>query len=76
MQNGRKPLTKPLLFLLAAAIIVKVFALFGRQVEGWYATGVYPYIATTLRFITGWLPFSIGDALYGAAAIWLVIRLF
>lgn len=74
MQNGRKPLTKPLLFLLAAAVLIKVFALYGHFVEAAYSTGVYPYIAVILRFLTGWLPFSLGDVLYAAAAIWLVVR--
>ena len=75
MQNGRKPLTKPLLFLLAAAVIVKVFTFSGHLVEAGFATGVYPYMAVILRFLTGWLPFSAGDVLYAAAAIWLLVRL-
>lgn len=75
MQNGRKPLWKPLVFLLAAAVVIKIFALWGNLVEGWYATGIYPYIAMVLRFTTGWLPFSAGDVLYAAVTVWLIIRL-
>lgn len=75
MEKGRKPLWKPLIFLLAAAVLIKVFALFGQVVEAGYSTGIYPYIAIVLRFLTGWLPFSLGDVLYAIVAIWLVVRL-
>lgn len=74
-QNSRRPLKKILLILLAAALLVKLFSIFSGLVEKVYSTGIYPVISTILRFITGWVPFSIGDVLYLLAIIWLLFRL-
>lgn len=46
------------------------------EVEWRYSTGMYPYISRFMRFLTGWLPFSLGDLLYLYACIWLVVKLF
>jgi hypothetical protein len=62
-----------LLFVLALAI--GIFSLFPEQVEKYYSVGVYPGIATTLRIITRWIPFSLGDILYSLITIWLIIRI-
>ncbi|MCW3093203.1 MAG: hypothetical protein JWP81_4272 [Ferruginibacter sp.] len=36
---------------------------------------MYPYIAVFLRGLLGWLPFSLGDILYGMFGLWLLFRL-
>lgn len=59
---------------LCLAIIINVVSSFPVFVERYYSSGVYPYISTTLRFLFGWLPFSIGDIFYFLAGIWLVTR--
>lgn len=64
------------IILVAAALLLRLFSSFGGSVEKYYSTGIYPGIATILRVITGWVPFSIGDILYAAVAIWLLVRLF
>src|ERR1700738_477393 len=63
-----------ILGLLAAAI--QVFALFPGAVEKYYSTGIYPVISRLQRLLFGWIPFSIGDLLYGAVAGWLLYGLF
>lgn len=74
-QNSRPSLIKKLLTPLVIALLVKIFSFFGAGVEKLYATGVYPVIAVALRFITGWIPFSLGDVLYAVVIIWLVVKL-
>ncbi len=45
-----------------------------QWVEQYYSNGIYPIISTILRALLGWLPFSFGDILYGAAVVWLLIK--
>ena len=61
------------LVILAAAI--KIFSFFPGAVEKYYTMGFYPIIARLQRILFGWLPFSIGDIIYGAIIIWLIISL-
>ena len=63
-----------LLFLLALAVLLRVFSLREDWVEAYYSLGVYPVIAKTLRTLLGWVPFSIGDLLYAGAFLWLIIK--
>ncbi|MFZ6023922.1 MAG: DUF3810 domain-containing protein [Bacteroidota bacterium] len=51
-------------FLLLLALILHILGYFPRAVENWYSTGVYKGISATLRVLTKWAPFSIGDCLY------------
>jgi hypothetical protein len=46
-----------------------------ERVEEWYATGIYVYISTFLQFLLGWLPFSVGDVLYIAAGLYMILTL-
>jgi hypothetical protein len=64
------------LVLLAMVIAIKLFSLDKARVEVYYSTGVYPWISKALRFLFGWLPFSIGDVAYGLAVCWLLWKLF
>lgn len=57
--------------LFCISLIISLFSIFPHQVETIYATGIYPGLASTLRTLTRWIPFSIGDLLYA----WLVILL-
>ncbi|MDQ6609561.1 MAG: DUF3810 domain-containing protein [Bacteroidota bacterium] len=43
-------------------------------VERYYSTGVYLAISKTLRVLFGWIPFSIGDVIYIAAGILMLIK--
>lgn len=49
-------------------LLTYLFVLIFRQspdlTEKLYSTGIYPYISMVLRFIFGWIPFSIGDIFY------------
>ena len=63
---------KRILILAVIFLLTTWFANHPFWVEKYYSTGIYPYIGITLRAVTGWIPFSLGDVLYFAAGIWLV----
>lgn len=65
---------KLLLLLLVLAVLLKLFSLNEARVEQYYTYGAYPYISNGLRFLLGWIPFSIGDLVYFGAFIFLVVK--
>lgn len=73
MINKRKWIS--LCSLLLVAILIRLFSANAAITENFYATGVYPVIAVFFRWVFGWVPFSIGDILYGALAIWIIWKL-
>lgn len=58
------------------AVIIKVISANPEWVERYYTYGMYPVVATVLRFLLGWIPFSIGDLLYIAAIIGAGYKMF
>ena len=60
------------LSLIPQIIFVKVLAQFPGFIEQFYSHGIYIYISKLMRYIFGWIPFSIGDIFYTAAVIYLV----
>jgi hypothetical protein len=61
--------------LLVLSILIKWYSANSIRVEDSYSNGLYENIATVLRGLFGWLPFSIGDILYGLAVIWILWKL-
>jgi hypothetical protein len=61
--------------LAVLALIIKIFSLFPQAIEKYYSTGIYPAISAFFRIVLGWIPFSIGDILYTAVLIWLIVRI-
>jgi uncharacterized protein DUF3810 len=59
--------------LLGAAAFIKVFSFFPGAVEKYYSRGIYPMIAWTQRVLFGWIPFSVGDLLYGAVFVVVMV---
>lgn len=62
--------------LLLLLLCIKLLSFFPTLVEQWYSNGVYPYLSYIFRLLTGWLPFSVGDLLYGGFILYLIILLF
>jgi hypothetical protein len=62
--------------LITGAILIKMFSYFPEAVETYYSRGLYPVIAWVQRVLFGWVPFSVGDLLYGAVfvvvLVWIV----
>lgn len=73
MQYKKKGLFVVLLLLLA--LFIKWYSASAQRVETGYATGFYPKVAGFLRLLFGWLPFSLGDILYGLFGLWLLVSL-
>ena len=65
-----------LLIPVSIIILFHIASLFPLFIEKYYYGILYPVISVTLRFIFGWLPFSIGDILYASALLWLIIKAF
>lgn len=63
------------LFLVFQIIVLQFLPFFSTAVEKYYSTGLYPKIASCLRIVFGFVPFSIGDVAYFVLII-LLIRWF
>ncbi|MEO6838047.1 MAG: DUF3810 domain-containing protein [Ginsengibacter sp.] len=63
------------LILAGLIIIIKVFSTNSNWVETYYSTKFYPFFSKILRFLFGWIPFSLGDFLYFSAACWLLWKI-
>lgn len=61
--------------LFSISLIISIFSLFPEQVEQLYSLGIYPALASTLRILTRWVPFSVGDILYAWVCLILLIGL-
>jgi hypothetical protein len=63
-----------LLILLLISILIRLFSVNEVWVEQYYTYGIYPYLSAGLRFLFGWIPFSLGDLLYVVAFVLLVYK--
>lgn len=64
------------LFLLIQIIGLKLLTFFPEFIEKNYSNGIYPLISKFSRTCLGWIPFSIGDILYGILILWIVFWLY
>ena len=60
--------------LLMACVLLFVLSYFPQQIEAYYSVGCYPVLAKMLRFLTGIIPFSIGDIGYIIISIYLIYK--
>lgn len=72
----RKNKLANIIILTVLAVSIHLFSSSPARVEKLYATQLYPGISTFLKFLFGWLPFSIGDILYGFFTGWFLWTLF
>jgi hypothetical protein len=61
--------------MVFVAITIHLFSADSARVEQYYSQGVYPFVSKFLRYLFGWLPFSIGDFFYGSVILWLIVKL-
>jgi len=60
---------------LLLLIVLKIFSLDPERVEVFYSSQFYRFFSKILRFLFGWIPFSVGDIFYFVAACWLLWKL-
>lgn len=60
------------LCLIPQYFIVKLLSNFPEFIETYYSNGLYQFTSKILRFVFGWIPFSIGDILYTIAGIYIL----
>lgn len=53
-------------------VLVRILAMFPSFVENWYSLGIYPVTSSLMRMGLGFLPFSLGDILYGVLIFMLL----
>lgn len=73
MRNKKKVILG--IFLLTMVVLIRLFSASSVRTEQYYSNGFYPKTAGFLRSLTCWLPFSIGDILYGITFLYLVYKL-
>jgi len=61
--------------LVVFAAVIKILSFFPAIVERYYSMGVYVFLSRMQRLLFGWLPFSIGDVVYGVLLIWMIMAL-
>ena len=61
--------------LLLTAIFIRLFCSNALVVEKYYSTALYPCLSAILKYSFGWMPFSLGDLLYGLLIIIIMIKL-
>ncbi len=72
---GGKKFLLQLSFWGLLATGIHIFSLFPEGIESYYSDSIYVPLACGLRFITGWLPFSLGDCLYGLLFLYFLIKI-
>ena len=60
--------------LIVVAILIKLSSLYSGFIEQYYANGIYPVVSKVQRFLFGWLPFSLGDIIYGFFIIVFLVK--
>ena len=60
--------------LIVLAILIKLSSFYSGFIEQYYANGMYPVISKVQRFLFGWLPFSLGDLIYGFFIIVILVK--
>jgi hypothetical protein len=63
------------ILLLIQIVILKIIRFFPEYVEALYSNGLYRYISFASRIVLGKIPFSMGDCIYFALILQLVVWL-
>lgn len=64
------------LLLVMQWSFIQIIAQYPSFIEKYYSNGFYVYVSSFLRFIFGWIPFSLGDILYAFLIIFIIKGLF
>ena len=75
MVKGKSLYSKTIL-LFAFTLAIFLFGLFPSVVQKYYSTGLYPYISSSLRFISSMFPFAIGDIIYAILIAFAIYKIY
>ncbi|HSC52218.1 MAG TPA: DUF3810 domain-containing protein [Phnomibacter sp.] len=64
------------LVLLCCLLLTVLATSFPVFIERVYANGIYPHIASAMRLVFGWIPFSVGDLLIGLLILYVIRSLY
>lgn len=67
---------KKTIILVLLVLAISLFETNSAWVEQYYYGGIYPKISFVQRFITGWLPFSIGDIIYILLGLFIAFSIY
>ncbi len=60
--------------LILLVILIKFSSTYPGFIEQYYSNGIYPVISKIQRFLFGWIPFSIGDLIYGFFILVILVK--
>ena len=63
------------IIILLLISTLKIIAANPAWVEQYYTYGLYPAMSMVLRYLFGWVPFSIGDILYISVLVYVIYKL-
>lgn len=73
MLDDWKKALRQLLLVVFVILLLKTVSSKPEWTDTWYVHGFYMITSVIQRFITRWLPFSLGDGLYAAAVLLLLV---
>ncbi|SMC49815.1 DUF3810 domain-containing protein [Pedobacter africanus] len=76
MNQAHKPILRRFAVLFTLSALVYVFGFFSHAVERAYAHGFYPITSVIQRFISGLVPFALGDFLYLLLILYVIRSLY
>ena len=53
-------------------LIIKWLSFYPEFIEAYYSNGLYQITSKLLRYVFGWIPFSVGDLFYTVAGIYII----
>jgi hypothetical protein len=62
------------ILVILLTVLIKFSSLYPGFIERYYSNGVYPVISKAQRFLFGWIPFSIGDLIYGFFILVILVK--
>jgi len=63
------------ILLILFTILIKFSSLYPGFIERYYSNGFYVFISRLQRLLFGWIPFSIGDLVYGFFILVILVKL-
>ena len=65
-----------LVLLISNCLLLHIISRDKMWVENNYSNGIYPIMASYYRMLLGWIPFSVGDIIYGIIILYSLFKIF